>query len=75
MSDKDHTSDTRTSVNELPLVLDTGLFDDRDTLSAALQLLDLPSARTRKLNPTTMKDGDWDDILNLVLSAKRVITL
>lgn len=75
MSDKDYTNETIAESNELPLVLDTGLFNDRETLSAALQSLNLPGARTHLLNPTTMNDGDWDKLLNLVLSAKRVITL
>jgi len=66
---------TNDAVTELPLVLDTGLFKDRETLDAALQLLNLPATHRHTLNPTTMNDGDWDKILNLVLSAKRVITL
>ncbi len=61
--------------NNTTLLLDTGLFNDADTLSAALQLLDLPATHRRKLAPEKMTDGDWDEILNLVLSTKRVITL
>jgi len=56
-------------------VIDTGLFEDRDTLDAALQLLNVPATHRRTLDPTTMNDGDWDEVLNLVLSVKRVITL
>jgi len=57
------------------VVLDTGLFNDRDTLLAALDGLNIPDSHRRQLNPTTMNDGDWDEILSLVLSTTRVITL
>lgn len=62
-------------VTQLPVLLDTGLFNDRETLLAAVERLNLPESHRRTLNPTTMNDGDWDDVLDLVLSAKRVITL
>jgi len=59
---------------EPPLVLDTGLFEDAKTLSEALQSLEIPACH-RKLDPAIMTDGDWDEILSLVLSTKRVITI
>lgn len=61
-------------LNNSLLVLDTGLFNDRETLSAALQSMGT-SVDIRQLNPEEMNDGDWDEILNLVLSATRVMTL
>lgn len=57
------------------LVLDTGLFNDRDTLSTALRALPQSAIKSCKLEPEKMNDGDWDNILDLVLSTKRVITL
>jgi len=57
------------------VVLETALFEDRKTLGAALQSLDIPATHHRKLDPDIMTDSDWDDILALVLSTKRVITL
>lgn len=57
------------------LVLETGLFKDAGTLQAALQSIEIPAAHNRKLVPVQMNDRDWDEILDLVLSAKRVITL
>ncbi|OED42773.1 hypothetical protein AB833_05410 [Chromatiales bacterium (ex Bugula neritina AB1)] len=64
-----------TDIESSFVVLDTGLFNDTQTLSAAVQLLDIPPTHTRTLVPDKMTDGDWDDILSLVLSTKRVITL
>lgn len=61
-------------LNNSLLVLDTGLFNDRETLSAALRSMGT-SVDIRQLNPEEMNDGDWDEILNLVLSATRVMTL
>lgn len=55
------------------IVLDTGLLEDRDTLQAALAAMKISKSRT--LTPATMNDSDWDEVLDLVLSAKRVITL
>jgi len=62
------------------LVLETGLFEDVTTLSAALRSIQLPESNRpesnwRTLNVETMNDEDWDEILSLVLSTKRVITL
>lgn len=66
---------TITAPNNELLILDTGLFHDRDTLSAALQSLNIADSQWRKLVPDNMNDEDWDEILDLVLSAKRVISL
>lgn len=57
------------------LVLDTGLFNDHDFLSAALQSLEIPQSLHHKLDPENMNDADWDNLLNLVLSTKCVISL
>jgi hypothetical protein len=60
---------------DVPVVLETGLFEDSDTLRAALQSLDLPEDRWCTLHAEQMNDSDWDDVLALVLSTNRVITL
>jgi len=57
------------------LILDTGLFVDKETLSEALETLNLPPSQRRKLLPASMNDTDWDEIISLVLSARCVITL
>lgn len=64
-----------TSDSNDTLILDTGLFADRETLNDALQHLNVPATHKRKLTPDEMNDRDWDEILDLVLSTKRVITL
>lgn len=64
-----------TEIQQSTVVLDTGLFEDRKTLSDALLIIDLPATQHRKLNTASMTDGDWDEILALVLSTKRVITI
>lgn len=61
--------------NANTVVLDTGLFSDRDTVITALTQLNLPESSWHKLTPDTMNDSDWDHILNQVLSATRVITV
>lgn len=63
------------STADTTVVLVTGLFEDTETLAAAIQLMDIPQTHQCELNPNTMNDGDWDDILSLVLSTTRVITL
>lgn len=57
------------------LVLDTGLFNDRQTLATALEGLNLPESQWRTLSPQDMNESDWDDILTQVLSADSVISL
>ncbi len=66
---------TKQTNNTNTVVLDTGLFSDRETVTNALTQLNLPESSWHKLTPETMNDGDWDQILNLVLSATRVITV
>lgn len=61
--------------NATLVVLDTALFQDSDTVIAAIESLDPPASQRRKLDPETMTDKDWDEILDLVLSAKRVLTI
>lgn len=57
------------------LVLDTGLFEDADTVKAALVHLNIPQSSWCKLRPELMNDRDWDKIISQILSAKRVITV
>lgn len=57
------------------VLLDTGLFKDKDTMLAAVRTLNIPETHRRTLSPEIMNDSDWDDVLTLVLSAKRVITV
>lgn len=60
----------------MTLVLDTGLFNDADTVRAALETLTpSTSIQVLRLNCSTMNDTDWDNALGLVLSASKVITL
>ena len=60
---------------DTPVILNTGLFNDTNTLATAVRRLDIPDTHFHELNPNTMNDRDWDDVLNLVLSTTRVITL
>ncbi|MBX2882714.1 MAG: hypothetical protein KTR32_22380 [Granulosicoccus sp.] len=63
------------TITATPVVLDTGLFEDRDTLRQALESLNLPESNWFTLTPDTMNESDWDKVLTLVLSTNRVITL
>ncbi len=58
------------------LVLETGLFNDADVVRAALDTVKrTTSIQELQLNCSTMNDTDWDDMLDRVLSADKVITL
>ncbi len=58
------------------LVLETGLFNDADVVRAALDTVkQTTSIQELQLNCSTMNDTDWDDMLDRVLSADKVITL
>lgn len=57
------------------LILDTGLFDDRDTLLNAIEDLALAPTDYLKLIPEQMNDGDWDQVVTRLLSARRIITV
>ena len=57
------------------VVLDTGLFNDQQTLVSAIDEIDIPPGQKRKLDPATMNDSDWDEILDLVLCSRCVITI
>lgn len=61
--------------NNNTVVLETGLFEDRVTLDDALSELNIPESNRYTVKPESMNDGDWDKLLSLVLSAKRVITV
>lgn len=54
------------------LVLDAGLFDAAEVVSAAL---DGMTVNTIVLMPETMNDAEWDDVLSQILLAKKVVTL
>ncbi|MCB1759625.1 MAG: hypothetical protein KDI68_07555 [Gammaproteobacteria bacterium] len=57
------------------LVLDTGLFADSDTVSAALA--ELPQTRLARMavDPESMTTAEWDRLLQRLLQAEKVITL
>ena len=55
------------------VILETGLFADAETLNAALATG--PAGKTVTLQPATMTDADWDNVLEDILSADKVITI
>lgn len=57
------------------IVLETGLFQDRETVARALAEINIPESNRVKMEPESMNDRNWDNLLSLVLSAKRVITV
>ena len=60
---------------DITVILNTAIFEDVETVESAIQCLQLPQAQQLKLEPENMNDKDWDNVLSLVLSANRVITL
>jgi len=58
------------------MVLDTGLFPDRETVDAALQQLGNTHTVTRHdVSKMTPDDAAWDELVNAILKADRIITL
>ncbi|HED13883.1 MAG TPA: hypothetical protein ENI62_09575 [Gammaproteobacteria bacterium] len=61
-------------MNQKPtLVLETGLFEDTDTLRGALRYLD--GVSIIRLQPDTMDTSDWDRVITKILAADRVIAI
>jgi len=58
------------------LILDTGLFPDRETVSAAIAELGSDDA-VERLDVTGIgaDEAQWDDVVRAVLAAGKVITL
>ena len=58
------------------IVLETALFDDRDTVERALQTLAATHQVSRyNLCRTSLTDQDWDDVLAAVLAGDTVVTV
>ncbi len=58
------------------LVLSAGIFPDAVTVKAALQQFsNQERIRHYDIDPKTMQDGDWDELLQLIQQAASVITL
>jgi len=57
------------------LVLHTGLFADAVTLTAAVDTLPSNTVEQVTLQPAHMNDSDWDELIRLVLSVPKVITV
>ena len=57
-------------------VLVTGLYDDAATVDAAIESSQIESNCTKiTLHPENMTDDNWDDVVKLVLSVSKVITV
>lgn len=54
------------------LVLDAGLFEAADAVSAAFEGM---TTSTIVLTPETMNDAEWDNVLSQILHANKVVTL
>jgi hypothetical protein len=58
------------------VVLDTGLFPDRETVQDAIDVLALDH-EVERLDATdaSFPDSEWDHVLDILLAADRVVTL
>ena len=55
------------------LALDTGLFDDADTVLKALA--QVPGSRTIAMAPAQMSSDDWDALLGDIMAVDRIVTV
>ncbi|NNE21908.1 MAG: hypothetical protein HKN11_04800 [Rhizobiales bacterium] len=55
------------------LALDTGLFDDAETLQEVVKLI--AGSRTICLAPAEMSCDDWDKLLSDITAADKIITI
>jgi len=61
--------------NKNVVLLETELFDNANELLAVLKNAEDTNVEHVKLSPAQMQDADWDELIQLVLNANKVITL
>lgn len=58
------------------LILETGLFSDRETVRQALsEALKPGEAETIALKPSTMQEEDWDRVVDRILKTGKIVTI
>lgn len=57
------------------VLLETDLFGNSETLVSELKNADGITVNHTKLDPAQMQDSNWDDLIQLVLKASKVITV
>ncbi len=58
------------------LILDTGLFCDRETVRKALSKATTPGdTETLELKPIVMQEEDWDGVVDRILRIEKIITI
>lgn len=65
-----------TADNPKLLILETGLFPDRETVRQALSETATSSdAETIELEPNAMREEDWDRVVDRILRTEKIITI